>query len=299
MLREDLTEYCSPGAAYRDERAVISPRVKLRVLTFTPPQGHSSTPVVLVAGWISQIEAWKEVLRELTNDFTVYYVETREKISSEVKDRAEYGVEDIAVDLVGLIDQLDVRPGGYVLCGSSLGATAILESYRSLTKKPTCLVLIGPNAAFRVPFSWKVVVTLFYPGLYALIRPAVKWYLRTFRLNVDADRAQYEKYCRALDAADPWKLKKAVTTVWSYEVWGILKTIDCPTLIVNASKDQLHEPESMKRMATAITHATQIDLGTNARTHSRNVVEAIRTYLSHLTDGLPVANEIRRSSPQF
>jgi pimeloyl-ACP methyl ester carboxylesterase len=283
MQGEALSEYCSPGATYRDERVAISPHVTLRLISFTPPQGSASPPLVFVAGWISQIEAWKEVLREMTKDFGVHYVETREKISAEVKGRAGYGVEDIAGDIVGLIDQLGLAPGGYVLCGSSLGATAILESYRSLTKKPGCLVLIAPNAAFRVPVFWKGVVTLFYPGLYALIRPTVKWYLRRFRLNIDADRAQYEKYCHALDAADPWKLKKAVMAVWSYEVWSILTTVDCPTLIVNASKDKLHEPGSMKRMSAAIPRATEIDLETNAGTHSKNVVQAIRSYLAPLT----------------
>ena len=111
----------------------------------------------------------------------------------------------------------------YVLFGSSLGATAIIDCYRSLKKKTSVAWFLSrPNAVFRVPRSWKVIVTLFYAPLYALIRPSVKWYLRTFRLNVQADAAQYEKYCEALDAADPRKLKKAVMSVWSYEVWGTL-----------------------------------------------------------------------------
>ena len=39
----------------------------------------------------------------------------------------------------------------------------------------------------------------------------VKWYLGKFRLDLENDMAQYEKYCNALDAADPRKLKPAVT----------------------------------------------------------------------------------------
>jgi len=260
MQSEDLSEFCGPGASYRDERIVLSPEINLRLITFTPAEKTMSPPVIFVAGWISLMKGWKEVLREMTRDFTVYYVETREKISSQMKGRVEYGVEDIAGDIVLLVDRLNVQSGSYILMGSSLGATAILESYRSLSKKPHSLVLIGPNAAFRVPTTWKVIVTLFYPALYALIRPSVKWYLMTFRLNVRADRAQYEKYCDALDAADPWKLKKAVRSVWSYEVWSILKSVDCPTLIVNASKDKLHEPEILKRITATIPNATDIDL---------------------------------------
>lgn len=282
MQTEDLSEYCSPGASYWDERFAISSRITLRLITFTPALETTSIPVIFVAGWISLIKGWKEVLREMTKDFTVYYVETREKISSQVKGKVGYGVADIGSDLVSLVDRLSMQSGRYILVGSSLGATVILESYRSLTKKPRCLVLIAPNAIFRVPSGWKAVIAVFYPGLYALIRPTVKWYLRTFRLNVDADRAQYEKYCDALDAADPWKLKKAVMSVWSYEVWSSLKSVDCPTLIVNASKDKLHEPEIMKRITATLPSAMDIDLETNARTHSKDVVEAMRSYLAQL-----------------
>jgi pimeloyl-ACP methyl ester carboxylesterase len=218
----------------------------------------------------------------MTKDFTVYYVETREKISSHVPRDAGQGVADIAGDLVVLVEKLGLQQGGYILLGSSLGATAILECYRHLVRKPRCLVLIAPNAAFRVPFSWKMIVTLFYPGLYALIRPAVKWYLKTFRLDTAADRAQYEKYCDALDAADPWKLKKAVRALWSYAVWPVLGSIDCPALMVNASRDKLHEPESLRRMAAGLPRGSEIDLETNARTHSVDLVTALRSYLAGL-----------------
>jgi len=87
-------------------------------------------------------------------------------------------------------------------------------------------------------------------------------------------------------------------TVWSYEVWSILRTVDCPTLIVNALKDKLHEPESMKRMVVAIPRATEIDLETNAGTHSKDVVRAIRSYIAQLANGVPAAHEIPYSSSQ-
>ncbi|HET9130898.1 MAG TPA: alpha/beta hydrolase, partial [Terriglobia bacterium] len=221
---------------------------------------------------------WQKVLREMTKDFTVYYVETREKISSRVRGRQRFGVEEIGEDLVALIRQMKLKD--YVLFGSSLGATAIIHCYRLLAPRPRCLILVGPNAAFRVPKSWKVLVTLFYAPLYALIRPSVKWYLRTFRLNVAEDAAQYDKYCEALDAAEPRKLKKAVMAVWSYEVWDKLSFVDCPVLIVNASKDTLHEPENLRRIAEGLHHASVVDLGTNAQTHDVPVVDALRGFVN-------------------
>jgi pimeloyl-ACP methyl ester carboxylesterase len=280
MSSEHLEDYCAPSTTVRDEMVPVTPQVSLRVITFTPSQASSYPAIVFVAGWISLIRGWKNVLREMTKDFVVHYVETREKISSRIEGDAEFGVEEIGSDLVKLLAQM----GGdkYVLFGSSLGATAVIDCYRSLKRKPVGLVLVGPNAVFRVPRSWKIIVTLFYTPLYALIRPSVKWYLRKFRLNVKADAAQYEKYCEALDAADPRKLKRAVMSVWSYEVWDKLAAIDCPVLIVNASHDKLHEPENLRRIAAGIPNAVEVDLGTNSQTHDKPVVNALRLFLQNL-----------------
>jgi pimeloyl-ACP methyl ester carboxylesterase len=126
-------------------------------------------------------------------------------------------------------------------------------------------------------------VTIFYAPLYVLIKPAVKWYLKTFRLNVLADRAQYEKYREALDGADPRKLKKAVMAVWSYEVWNKLPLVACPVLVVNASRDKLHEPENLRKIVNALPRADEIDLETNAKTHDEPVVDAIRRFLAALS----------------
>jgi len=277
MSTEHLEDFCAPGTSVHDAMVRVTPRVSLRVITFTPAKATTQPVILFVAGWISLMRGWKNVLSEMTKDFTVHYVETREKISSRVEGKAGFGVEEIGSDLVPLVEQMRLQD--YVLFGSSLGATAIIDCYRSLRIKPRALVLVAPNAVFRVPRSWKVIVTLFYAPLYALIRPSVKWYLEKFRLNVQADAAQYEKYSEALDAADPRKLKKAVMSVWSYEVWSKLGDIDCPVLIVNASRDKLHEPENLRRIAAGIPNAVQVDLGTNSQTHDKPVVGALRSFL--------------------
>lgn len=280
MLNENLADYSAPGTTICDEMVSVTPRVSLRVVTFTPGHAALHPAIVFVAGWISLIQGWKNVLREMTKDFTVYYVETREKISSIVEGKMDFTVEEIGGDVVLLVEQLGLDD--YVLFGSSLGATAIIDGYRLLKRKPVGLVLVAPNAVFRVPLLWKIIVTLFYAPLYALIRPSVKWYLRRFRLNVKTDTAQYEKYCEALDAADPRKLKKAVMSVWSYEVWSKLDSIDCPVLIVNASLDKLHEPENLKRIAAGIPKSVEVNLGTNSQTHDKLVVDAVRSFLQNL-----------------
>jgi pimeloyl-ACP methyl ester carboxylesterase len=278
----DFSEYCAPGSTCREERVAVSAGVSLRMVKFTPARKGKNPPVVFVPGWISLMRGWQAVLREMTRDFEIIYIETREKISSRVEGKAGFGVKEIGDDIVHLVSRLGLPENGYVLLGSSLGATVILDCFHSLSPKPLCLVLVGPNAVFRVPRLWIAFIHVFYPGFYMLLKPVVKWYLRTFRMDVHADYAQYEKYCSALDAADPWKLKKAVIPFSRYKVWDLLPGIGVPALIYGASKDKLHEPENLKKMVSMLPMAVYVDLETNQGTHSESMVSEMRKYLAGL-----------------
>lgn len=278
----DWSEYCAPGATVKEETVAVSDRVSLRIFHFLPAQEKGNPPVVFVAGWISMMRGWQVVLREMTKDFEIFYIETREKISSRVSGKEKFGVAEIGRDIVELISRLGLPEAGYVLLGSSLGGTVILDCWHLLKPKPRCLALIGPNAVFRVPKLWMGVVYCFYPGFYAVLKPVIKWYLRTFRMDIESDYAQYEKYCNALDSADPWKLKKAVIPFSKYRVWDRLPGIDCPSLIVGASRDKLHEPENLHKMVSMMPKAEYLDLETNQGTHSEKMVVELRKYLARM-----------------
>ena len=279
---DELKLYCAPRTGIKEEMIPVADNVSLRVISFTPAEDRKNPPVIFVAGWITLISAWKHVLMEMTKDFPVYYIETREKISSRVEGKVEYGVENIGKDIVTLISHFDLKDKRYILFGSSLGASAILNCCRFLDRDPLCLVLIGPNAVFRVPRFGKVIIRFFPPRLFLIIKPIVKWYLKTFRLDIKSDYEQYEKYCTNIDAADPWKLKKAIMKLWNWEGWDLLPAIEYPTLIAGASKDSLHEPENLKKMVSMLKNATYVDLETNKGTHSKEMVEQMRKYIGNL-----------------
>ena len=279
---DELKLYCAPRTGIKEEMIPVADNVSLRVISFTPVKDRNNPPVMFVAGWITLISAWKHVLLEMTKDFPVYYIETREKISSRAERKVNYGVEDIGKDIVTLISHFDLKEKQYILFGSSLGASAILNCCRFLDRDPQCLVLIGPNAVFRVPRFGKVIIRFFPPRLFLIIKPIVKWYLKTFRLDIKSDYEQYEKYCTNIDAADPWKLKKAIMKLWNWEGWDLLPEIEYPTLIAGASKDSLHEPENLKKMVSMLKNATYVDLETNKGTHSKEMVEQMRKYIGNL-----------------
>lgn len=280
-----LTEFCAPGAHVKESYLKVDSQVALRLITFTPKTETQRLPVLFIPGWVSLIKGWQIVLREMTRDFTVYYLETREKVSSVVSGRVDYSVATIGNDILRAIELLSLPSKGYILFGSSLGATAILECCQQAGQEPLCLVLVGPNALFQIPLWGQGIIFLFPPRLYLIIKPVVKWYLKHFRLDVESDRAQYEKYCRALDAADPWKLKAAALAFRNYTVWDRLPGISTPTLIIGASKDVMHVPENLEKMVSILPKGTYLDLETNSQTHSVDMVNAVRDYLDTLGGG--------------
>ncbi|MBN2423560.1 MAG: alpha/beta hydrolase [Calditrichaceae bacterium] len=255
----------------------------LRLIHFSPLIKHNNISIIFIAGWVTQIDTWREVLTALSPEYPVYYLETREKVSSRMSKNAGYGAQDIAGDIAELVGKLNLKPESFVLAGSSLGTTAIAEACRILPVKPLSLILINTNAEFRVPGIWKLIVTFFYPPLYFMILPVVKWYLRTFRLNIKADPEQYIKYSRALETADPWKLRKAVLALAKYSIWKALRYVNCPVLFISASEDKLHEPQQIKRMTELLSEVNVIDLKTNKAAHGQALIVEIKSFLGSFT----------------
>lgn len=285
---EALAKYAAEACRVSDTLIEIDDQVTLRLIKFENPANEKKPVILFVAGWVSQISAWQEVLVELTRNYNLHYLETREKISSQIKGHVEYGVEDIASDIVKVVSKSGFSNNRYCLMGSSLGATAIVNSCLSLTVKPLALILIAPNAVFRVPAFWVPIIYAFHPHLYFLLKPVIKWYLKNFRLSYKSDPEQYKKYSAALDAADPWKLKKGILRLKKYAIWDILPRVNYPALIIGASKDALHEPENLRKMTRLMPRATYIDLETNRKTHSKIMVDSAHHFIINLWQKQPL-----------
>lgn len=156
-----------------------------------------------------------------------------------------------------VVSCLGLKEQGYVLCGTSLSATAMVDCYNDFKSYPFCMVLLEPNAIFNYP----------------------KWSLFINRVNTKEDYEMYEINCRALDAADPYKLRDVVLAISSYQIWDRLDSVKSPNLIVYASRDTFHRHDDITRMISMLKKSTRCDLETHERIHSREFVERMRNYI--------------------
>ena len=278
---EDYHAYCYPGTHCSEQMVRINEMVSLRVIHFKPVVESTYPPIFMAVGLATVIESFQGIIGGLTRHFEVYYVETREKSSSRLSGKVNFDMGTVANDIISILRFLELPSKQYILFGYSYSAAVMVEAYHYLQSKPTCLLLLSPTPHFYYP-SWSLPVIWVSVPLYGVLKPIAKWYLRNFVINLKDDRDMYLFTSRALDRADPRKLKNAILAVAGYQIFDKLKFIDCATLIVDTSKDGIHKHKDVIRMSNSIKGSTYIDMQNNKRTHGAELTAVIREYINNL-----------------
>jgi len=281
----DYSPYTDHSAGVKEYMLKVSDGVSVKIIEFTPRQVSPEKPVILfVAGWISLISGWKGVLKVLTAKHKVIYLESREKQSSIVPDvkKVSFSMERLQRDIGEMIKKVVSPSEKFILAGSSLGASAIIEYCRSEGPKPSAAVLIAPNIEFRFPKLLGSIIPAIHPSLYLGVKPLIKWYLRNFRLDKKDCKEQIEKYENTLDCADPYKLKANALAIKNYSIWENPGNVDIPCLMMGATKDTLHGAENIKRLLKIIPKSTYVELESNMETHSEKAGQIIAQYIQNI-----------------
>lgn len=278
----DYSLYTESSTEVKEYMTLMSDGVSLKIIDFTPQNLSPEKPVILfVAGWISLISGWQGVLKVLTADYRVMYLESREKQSSIVPDvkKTSFNMERLKLDIGEIIKKVIPESSQFILAGSSLGASAILEYCGSDGRKPLSAVLIGPNAEFKFPKLLGSIIPAIHPAIYSLFKPVIKWYLKNFRLDKKNSMDQIKKYEMTLDCADPYKLKANALAIRNYALWDRIQNIEVPSLIIGATSDTLHGTENIKKLIDTLPCSMYIELKSNTETHSEKAGHVIIDYI--------------------
>jgi pimeloyl-ACP methyl ester carboxylesterase len=278
----DYSQYTDNSTTVKEYYSALSDGVSLKIIDFTPRTGFQEKPVILfVAGWISLISGWKGVLKVLSAKHRVIYLESREKQSSLVPDvkKVSFSMERLKLDIGEIIGKVIAPAEEFILAGSSLGASAILEYCGSERRKPLSAVLVSPNAELRFPKFLELVVPALHPSLYFSIKPLLKWYLRNFRLDKKNSREQVEKYENTLDCADPYKLKANALALRNYSLLNRVNRIIVPCFFIGATTDALHGTEDIKHIMKITPDSIYVELESNMETHSEKAGRLIVKYI--------------------
>lgn len=276
----NFTKFCATGTKYSHRYISCESDVKLFHIHFKPKIKSNFPPVIFIPGWGSIIDSWEVVLKEMTKDFEVYYLETREKSSSIHITEQALTIKSLGDDLPYILSELNLINSSYILLGSSLGATVIIDSMSRNKVSPTLSILIGPNAEFNIPSFWLLIARITPPFFFYIIRPIIKLYMKKKYLDMDSDPKQYYKYAKSLNQASPSRLRRSALNFSSYRIWDKLNKINQKVLILAGSKDIMHDYKNTLKIAVKLSNSKLIDMTTNSKTHSIEMVVKIREFIN-------------------
>ncbi len=275
----DYSPFCDKEACYSTGYVSLPTGVELLSVTFSPPEPAGLPVILFIPGFVSLIENFRETLIELTRSHTLIYVETREKSTARINPDHRFSVDEITADIIHFAELMIPEGVRYVMAGYSLGATVIAEAFPSLRRKPEAVILLEPNISF--PFNGlAMVLARLAKYLYRPVVPFVKWYLRTFMIDLKSDEEMYLINCRNLDTAEPVRLGLAVRELSRYRMNGCLDQITVPALVVVTSKDRFHSHGGGTEIAARIPGAKCLDMEDNKRTHSNEAGRVISNFIS-------------------
>lgn len=274
----NFSAYSAPQTVWTKQLVATSANVSLRVVTFTPSANVNLPPIVLIPGLAGVIDSFKDLLVELTSRHTVYYVETREKGSAQISSSVGFTVADIAADIPVAIQVLGLTDKVYVLISYSLAASGTAVVLANKMLKPKLALLVQPSASFPWP-RWLLTLTWVGVPLYGVIKPFVKWYMRSFTIDLNEDREIYEINCRNLDQANPKRLAATVRAMARFSIWEYLPKIEANCLVIGASKDKFHSHNEALNISKAIRGCEYVDLVDSKRSHGVEVVGLVDDYI--------------------
>jgi pimeloyl-ACP methyl ester carboxylesterase len=270
--------FCYPNTTIVTSFIEVSDQVRLRLTSFTPPECNTAASIVFLPGLGSIIENFRDTLIALTKDYKVFFLETREKGSSEIKGRVGFSIGEIASDLPVVIERMGLQSGEYLICSYSLGAAVTMSALKHIANKPLAVVLVEPSGSFRWPWWLPTLARVAVP-FYGVIKPFLKWYMKKFYINTEGDYEMYEINARILDRANPRKLAATVVAIAKYNIRNDLVAVNTPALVIGVSKDKFHSHDEASEIASAIEGCCYVDVETNKRSHSSEVADIIQTFL--------------------
>lgn len=266
----ELLRYEARGTLVSQTPVTLSDGVTLTLFDFKPGE-HDKKPVLLfVAGWLSALSGWHEVLEEITPFYRVLYMESREKRSARLPrgPLPRFDIDRLADDISEVAEACLPKNVPFYVAGSSLGSTALIRALARGRLTPSGAFLISPVTAFRFPGWGNVIIRFFPPSFFTVIRYPIVWYLVNVRVDKKREPEQAKKYTRTVMDAEPIRLKANAGALSGHTVWEDLPKVRTPVVVIGAASDKLHGVEAITKMAKLMPGARVEVMESNKATHS-------------------------------
>jgi pimeloyl-ACP methyl ester carboxylesterase len=221
---------------------------EIRVIHVKPEAPTGVRPIVLVPGWGSLPAGFNDFYSVLHRRVELYYIETREKRSSRLDRRkARLTMSRKARDIQAALDFLGLSRGrDFVLLGTCWGGALLFQGLLDNSLRAPTLVTLDPMHKLWYP-QWvlRYVSPLLPACFFQLIKPVLKK-LALAGMKEQVQRRRAEAF---IDGAEIWKWKRAAQSVWDFELFGNLHSLQEEVFVFNGTGDKIHDQRNYPRIA--------------------------------------------------
>lgn len=266
----ELLRYETRGILVSKSLVTVSDGVTLTLFDFKTDSWENKPVLLFVAGWLSALSGWHEVLEEITPHYRVIYMESREKRSARLPagPLPRFDIDRLADDIGEVAAELVPSGTPLYVAGSSLGSTALVRAMSGGRVSPKGAFLISPVTAFAFPAWGNFIIRFLPPCFFTVIRYLIVWYLVNFRVDKKKEPEQAQKYTRTVMDAEPIRLKANAGALNGYTIWDDLPGVATPVVVIGAASDKLHGVEEITKMAGSMPEARVEVMESNKETHS-------------------------------
>ncbi|MCG3223113.1 MAG: hypothetical protein H7647_01515, partial [Candidatus Heimdallarchaeota archaeon] len=252
----------------------LSDGSQIRTLyTETPEETSTNFTLVLVAGWVSIVLGWDDLLMEAKELFNILYVESREKATSIVPKKGKFDLDRYALDIKEAIEYHQLNEKETIILSTSFGATLVALMLKNSEINPYLSILIGPIERIILPLAIKLALLILPSWMFNLIKPIGYWWVRKYKTE---DGYQAARYIRAIRDSDPRKWKNTIRHVAFVKFWDYYEGLENNILVIDESEDPLHDTETTIKIASLMPNSRLIDIKTNRAAHSSPMIEIMR-----------------------
>lgn len=209
-------------------------------------------PIVFLPGFGGGIEGFTDVIENIDPGVDLYYLETREKASSRLSAEAELSMDRIALDVADAVSALGLADEGYVLFGSSFGASVALHMVAcrgTAARGPKLTVLFEPMPELWGPGRLIAAVGRFVP---LLIVERLRRALKRLVLAGMKEETQRRRAERVIDEADLRKWREAALSLSSWHILDVAPIARGRVEVIHASRDRFHAQTHYPKIAAAL-----------------------------------------------
>lgn len=233
-------------------------------------------PLVLVAGWGTDLRAWVFQLLSFVRDFRVVVFDNR-GVGRSDKPEGPYSIAQMAADVVGLMDHLDI-PAAHVL-GLSMGGMIAQELAITYPRRVMKLVL-------GCTFAWKEEGSGQTEEYLAELKGDVsraKLALASLANNNALDRAFVRLWMRLVSRSWAAGFESQGAAIRDHDTRERLHLITASTLVIAGTKDRVILPSSSRLLTARIPDARLVMIENGSHSMSaENRREFNRAVLSFL-----------------